>query len=66
MFQGSISFVKLGHFNKYFVTNARKEEHVLKKVGNFSPRYSQNYILNGKLNPKMDTIRVFLSLNRST
>ena len=24
-----------------------------------SPRYSRNYILNGKLNPKMDKIRVF-------
>ena len=26
----------------------------------FSPRYSSNYILNEKYNPKMDTIRVFL------
>ena len=59
MFQGRINFVELGHFNKHFVNNARKEEHVWKKFGNFSPRYSQNYILNGKLNPKMDTIRYF-------
>ena len=33
----------------------------------FSPRYYQNYILNGKFNPKMDTIkRLFFSKNKGT
>ena len=30
-----------------------------KNFGSFSPRYSQNCILNGKFNTKMDTIRTF-------
>ena len=30
-----------------------------KKFEAFPPRYSWNYILNGRLNPRMDTIRVF-------
>ena len=28
-------------------------------IGPFSPRYSKNYILNGKCNGKMDIIRAF-------
>ena len=34
-------------------------------MGVFSSRYSQNYILNGKFNPKMNTIRAFLSKIRT-
>ena len=30
-----------------------------KYLGVFSSRYSENYILNGKFNPKIDTIRAF-------
>ena len=32
---------------------------IYKKKRPFSPRYSKNYILNGKCNPKMDIIRAF-------
>ena len=32
-----------------------------KQFGVFPPRYSQNYILNGTINPKVDTIMTFLS-----
>ena len=34
---------------------------IYKKKRPFSPRYSKNYILNGKCNPKMDIIRAFFS-----
>ena len=53
-------FVELGHFDKGFVKNTRKRGPTGKHFGIFSPRYSQNYILNGKFNPKMDTIMAFL------
>ena len=32
-----------------------------KCLGDFSPRYSENYILNEKRYPKMDMIKAFLS-----
>ena len=50
IFQGWGGLVKLGHFAKSPTRN---------NFGIPSPRYSQNYILNGKFNPKMDTIRAF-------
>ena len=43
-------FVELGHFDKPFVKN-----------GAFSSRYSYNYIVNGRFNPRMNTIRAFFS-----
>ena len=50
-FQGREGFVEQGHFNKHFVKNASKKLH--------------NCNLNGKFNPKMDTIRAFLSKIRA-
>ena len=57
--------VELRNFDKHFVKNTRKRGPTGKQFGNFSPRYSQNYILNGKFNPKMNTIRNFLSKIRT-
>ena len=42
-------FVELGHFDKDFVKNTRKRGLTGKHFGVFSPRYSPNYILNGKI-----------------
>ena len=56
IFQGWGGLVKLGHFAKSPTRN---------NFGIPSPRYSQNYILNGKFNPKMDTIRTFISKIRT-
>ena len=64
IFQGRGGFGELEHFDKHF----DKKEHFDKKgyagenFGVFSPRYSQNYIVNGDFNPKMDTIRAFFCL----
>ena len=57
--------MKLGHFNKHFVKNTRKMASQGNILEFFSPRYSWNYILNGKFNPKMDTIRIFISKIRT-
>ena len=54
-------FVELGHFVKHFVKNAGKRGLTCNHFGTFFPIYSWNYILKGTFNPKMDTIRVFLS-----
>ena len=61
IFQGREVFVEFGHFDKHFIKNTRKEGQAGKNFGIFFPRYSSNYILNGKFNKKMDTIRVFFS-----
>ena len=52
--------MKLGYIDKLFVKKAKKKKK-RKHSGTFSPRYSQNYILNGKFNPRMYTIRAFFS-----
>ena len=65
IFQGRGYFVKLGHFEKHFLKNVKKKGPAGKKFGFFLPRYSQNYILNGKFNLRMDTIRAFFSKIRA-
>ena len=56
---------ELGHFDKHFVKNTGKSDPAVKDFGFFSPRYSSSYILNRKINPKMDTIKVYFSKIRS-
>ena len=65
IFQGRGYFVKLGHFEKQFLKHVKKKGPAGKKFGFFLPRYSQNYILNGKFNLRMDTIRAFFSKIRA-
>ena len=50
----------LGHLNIDSVKTNRKRGPTEKHFGVFSSRYSQNYILNGKFNPKTETIRDLL------
>ena len=59
IFQGKGGFVKLGHFDKYFVKNSRKIGPARKNFEVFPFRYSSNYILNSKFNIRMDRIRFF-------
>ena len=54
IFQGRGGFVKLGHFDKYFINNSRKKGSTGKNFTVFSPRCSYNYILSGKFNLSMD------------
>ena len=59
-------FEELGHFNKHFVKNTRKRGPAGKHFGVFSPRYCYSkFILNGKFNPEMGTIRVLFSKIRT-
>ena len=51
----------LGYFYKHFVKNTRIKGPAGKNLLVYSPRYSQNYILNRKFNSKMDTIRTFFT-----
>ena len=60
-FQGRGGLVGWGHFYKHFVKNSRKKGSAGTNLGVFSPRYSSNYILNGKCNSKMDTARAFFT-----
>ena len=60
-FQGRGGFMKLGHFNKHFLENSRKNSRAGENFEVFSPRYFFNYILNGKFNLRMDTVRAFFS-----
>ena len=53
--------MELGHSYKRFVKNTRKKGRTGKNVGGFSPRYPLSYILNGKFNSKMDTVRAFFT-----
>ena len=46
-FRGMGDFVELWHFDKHFVKNIRRTTQL------------DNYILNGKFNPEVDTIRAF-------
>ena len=55
----------LGHFNKVFVKNAKEKAPQANNLETFSPRYSSNYLLNGRFNPSMNTIRVFFSKIRA-
>ena len=64
IFHGRDSFLKLGHFNNYSIKKAQKKDPAGKKFGVFSPRYSENCILNPKFNPKIDTIRAFFFQNQ--
>ena len=59
--QGRGGLVGLGCFYKHFVKNTWKKCLAEKNLGVFSPRYSKNYILNGKFNSKMGTIRAFFT-----
>ena len=64
IFQGKGGFVKLGHFDKHFIKKSRKKAR--KIFWSFlSLRYSWNYILKGKFNPRIDTIRAFFSKIRT-
>ena len=58
--------MELGHFDNHFIKNTRKKGPAGEHLEAFSPRYSENYILNGKFNPKIDTIRVVFSQNQAT
>ena len=58
--------MELDHFNKPFIKNIRIKSPARKIFWVFSPRYSQNYILSRKVNPKMFTIRVFFFKNQGT
>ena len=59
IFSGKGDFLELGHFDKHFVKQSRKKGTVGKNFSVFYPRYSSNYILNEKLNPRKGTIRAF-------
>ena len=61
MFQGSRAFVEFGHFHKPFVKNTKKGP-ARKHCVVFSPRYLWSYILNGKFNTKMDTIKALFAI----
>ena len=63
--KGRRSFVELGHFDKHFVKHARIKTSAGKHFGDFSPRYSQNYILNAEFDPKMGTITILLPKTRA-
>ena len=65
IFYGRGDFVDLGHFNKVFVKNAKEKAPQANNLETFSPRYSSNYLLNGRFNPSMNTIRVFFSKIRA-
>ena len=58
-FQGRGCFLKLGHFHKHFLKKSRKKNPAAENFGAFCPTYSQNYILNGKFNLRIDKIRAF-------
>ena len=51
--------MELGHFDKPFVKKSRKKGPAGKSFCVFPPRYSSNYILNVKLNPRKGAIRAF-------
>ena len=59
IFKDRGGLVELEYFYKHFVKKNRKKGLAGKKLAVFSPRYSWNYILNGKFNSKMDTIWAF-------
>ena len=62
IFQGRRGFGQLEHFDRHFIKNTRKKGPIEKHFEVFSPRY---YILNGKSNPRMDTMRAFYSKIRT-
>ena len=64
-FQGRGGFVELEHFDKLFVKNTSKKGSAGKHFWGFSPRYYQNYILNGRFNPWMEAIRAYFSKIRA-
>ena len=53
-----------GPIDKNFIKIIRKKGPASKYFGVFSPRYSLKYILNGKFNPKIHTIRTFFLKSR--
>ena len=65
IFQGRGGFLKLRHFDKHFIKKSRKRARREKFWSFFYLRYSENYILNGKYNLRMDTIRAFFSKIRA-
>ena len=60
---GGEKLEKLRHFDKKFRIKHKKKGPHSETFWSFFLRFSQNYILNGKLNPKMDTIKDFLYQN---
>ena len=52
-------FKAVGHFNKHFVKNTRKKDPAGQSFVVSSPSYSQNYILSGKFNKRMDKSESF-------
>ena len=54
-------FCKQGTLINIFSQKHKKKRPRIETFWSVSPRYSCSYILNGKCNPKMDTIRAFLS-----
>ena len=59
IFSGKGDFLELEHFDKHFFKKSRKKGTAEKNFSVFHPRYSSNYILNEKLNPKKGAIRAF-------
>ena len=58
IFQGRNDFVELGHFDENFFKNTRKKKVPQGDIFEvFLLVILKNYILNGKCNTKMDTIR---------
>ena len=53
--------MELGHIDNPFVKITRIKSPNGKNFGAFSPGCSLNYILNGRFNPRMDTLRAFFS-----
>ena len=63
---GKVDFLELRHFDKHFVKKSRKKGTAGKNFSVFHPRYSSNYILNEKLNPRKGAIRAFFPKIRAS
>ena len=60
-------FVELGHFDQDFIKKKTEKETPQEKILQFFLLdILKSYILDGKFNPEMDTIRAFLSKNHVT
>ena len=53
--------MEFAHFNKYAIKRQEEKASQRSRFDFFSSRYSENYVLKGKFNPKMDIIEVFFS-----
>ena len=64
-FSGQGRFHEIRALRQTFYQKVKKKGPAGKNFEVFSLRYSQNYILNGKFNLRMDTIRAFFSKIRA-